>query len=103
MTVAPPGEFGKPRLALIIQADLTLPAPTMTYLPITSDLKHVPDVRISIAPDPTNGLERESEVMVDRIQTSSLNRFGVVIGVIDVRTLRLVEAALSLHLGLLDM
>jgi hypothetical protein len=40
--------------------------------------------------------------MVDMIQTSSLARFGSVIGEVDTLTMRLVEAALSVHLGLLD-
>jgi mRNA-degrading endonuclease toxin of MazEF toxin-antitoxin module len=40
--------------------------------------------------------------LVDMIQTSSLARFGSAIGEIDSVTMRLVEAALSVHLGLLD-
>ncbi len=103
MTVAPPGEFGKPRPALIIQTDETLPSPTLTYLPITSDLLRVPDVRIPIAPSQANGLRQPSEVMVDMIQTSSTARFGQVIGEADGVTMRLVEALLCVHLGLLDM
>jgi mRNA-degrading endonuclease toxin of MazEF toxin-antitoxin module len=38
--------------------------------------------------------------MVDMIQTSSLARFGGIIGTIDAATLQLVEASLELHLGL---
>ena len=102
VTVAPPGEFGKPRPALIIQANDALPSPTLTYLPITSDLLRVPDIRVPISPSPTNGLRHPSEIMVDMIQTSSLARFGGAIGEIDTVTMRLVEAALSVHLGLLD-
>jgi mRNA interferase MazF len=98
--VAPPGEFGKPRPALIVQADESLPSPTLTYLPITSDLLRVPYIRIPVSPTPANGLQRESEIMVDLIQTSSMNRFGKVVGNVDPSVMRLVEAALSLHLGL---
>ena len=100
--VAPPGEFGKPRPALIIQADITLPSPTVTYLPITSDLLRVPNTRISLQPSSQNGLRLESEVMIDLIQTSSLERFGQVVGHVDALTMIQVEAALSLHLGLVD-
>jgi mRNA-degrading endonuclease toxin of MazEF toxin-antitoxin module len=38
--------------------------------------------------------------MVDMIQTSSSGRFAKTIGTIDASTLKKVEAALSLHLGL---
>lgn len=101
-TVAPPGEFGKPRPALIIQSEFTLPSPTLTYLPITSDLFRAPDVRVPISPTVENGLRKPSEIMVDVIQTATLKRFGPLIGRIDPVTMTLVEAALSVHLGLLD-
>ncbi len=96
--VAPPGEFGKPRPALIIQSDL--PSEYVSYLPLTSDLLKVSGVRIPSPPSPSNGLRLPSEVMVDMIQTSSTSRFHQVIGAVDAEVLVLVEAALSLHLGL---
>lgn len=102
VTVAPPREFGKPRPALIIQSDLTFDSPYLIYLAITSDLERVPDVRVPIAPSKENGLRLPSEIMVDIIQTSPREKFGPVIGRIDTVTMTLVEAALSLRLGLLD-
>jgi mRNA interferase MazF len=72
----------------------------VTYLPITSDLLRVPDVRIPIAPTEENGLRLPSEIVVDMIQTSSVSRFGGVFGRIDSVTMALVEASLSAHLGL---
>lgn len=100
ITVAPPGEFGKPRPALIIQSNLSLPAPTITFLPITSDLNRVPLIRIPIAPSSENGLQKPSEVMVDMIQTSTAARIGKIVGHLDRHTLQEVEAALLIHLGL---
>jgi mRNA interferase MazF len=98
--VAPPGEFGKPRPALIIQSDAAFPSGYFTYLPITSDLLRVPEVRIALSPNAENGLRLPSEVIVDMIQTSSSSRFARTIGAIDFNTLRTIEAALNLHLGL---
>ncbi len=98
--VAPPGEFGKPRPALIIQSDAAFPSGYFTYLPITSDLLRVPDVRISLVPTVQNGLRLPSEIMVDMIQTSSSSKFNQTIGEIDADTLQRIEAALNLHLGL---
>jgi mRNA interferase MazF len=100
ITVAPPGEFGKPRPALVIQSDLALPATTITFLPITSDLRRVPLIRVPISPSGQNGLLKPSEVMVDMIQTSSSNRIGKVVGHLDKHTMQEVEQALMIHLGL---
>jgi mRNA interferase MazF len=102
VTVAPPREFGKPRPALIVQSDIAFDAPNLLYLPITSDLLRVPDVPVPIEPSAENGLRLPSEIMVDIIQTSPREKFGQVIGQIDSATMMLVEAALSLRLGLLD-
>jgi mRNA interferase MazF len=79
-TVAPPGEYGKPRPALILQSDETLSRSTLTYVPITSDLLRIPDVRVAVLPTAMNGVKRPSELMVDMIQTASVGRFGGVIG-----------------------
>ena len=102
MTVAPPGEFGKPRPALVLQSDGPALLETLTYLPITSDLLHVPDLRVPIAATVESSLRLDSQVMVDMIQTSSLAKFGQVIGHVDALTLIRVEAALAMHLGLVD-
>jgi mRNA interferase MazF len=98
--VAPPGEFGKPRPALIIQGDLALPSATITYLLITSALEREPSVRIPIEPTAQNGLRKSSEIMVDLIQTSTKSRFREVVGHIDPATLLIVENALLVFLGL---
>ena len=39
VTVALPGNYGKPRPALVIQSDLFEEHPSVTILPITSELK----------------------------------------------------------------
>ena len=99
--VAPPGEFGKPRPALILQSDRAFSTGYFTYLPITTDLLRVPNVRIPILPTPANGLRLESEIMVDMVQTASLRRFRPRIGTVDSETLRRVQEALCVHLGFL--
>ena len=85
---------------LVVQSDLSLVGSTVTFVPITSDLEHHPQLRVPIAPTPENGLRKPSEIMVDRIQTMTLLRIGGLIGHIDARTMKLVEIALMLHLGL---
>jgi mRNA-degrading endonuclease toxin of MazEF toxin-antitoxin module len=43
--------------------------------PITSDLDHYPQVRIRVLPT-TNGLDRVSEIMVDKVQSLPNKRIG---------------------------
>ena len=95
------GEFGKPRPVVIVQANASLIGLTMTYVPITSERWQLPEVRVGISPSPENGLRKESELMVDRIQTATLARFGPKIGHLDRETMQKVEAALMIHLGLI--
>ncbi len=97
---APPGEYGKPRPVLVIQADMALADNTLTYLPITSDLSRFGMARVFVANTNENGLLKPSEVMVDLISTSPFSKVRQVIGRIDDQTMQAVERALMLHLGL---
>lgn len=97
---APPGEFGKPRPAIVMQAEISLVQATVTYIPITSDLGWLPRTRVRIEPLEENGLRVPSEAMVDIIQTSSVRRVGRVIGRVNDATMQAVETALMVHLGL---
>jgi mRNA interferase MazF len=85
----------------VIQADLAMDGETVTFLPITSDLEHFMKIRVPLMPDALNGLRKPSEVMVDRIQTSSLGRVGGIVGHLDGKTMQAVENALMIHLGLI--
>jgi mRNA interferase MazF len=96
-----PGDFGKPRPALIVQSDL-VPATyrTVTLLPITSDIQSAPEVRITLEPAATNGLRKVSQVMVDKSMTHLRSKLGDVIGALDDDTMTRVNRALALWLGL---
>jgi mRNA interferase MazF len=69
VTVALPGSYGKPRPALIIQSDLFDEHPSLTILPITSELRATPLFRIDIGPTAANGMRKPSQIMVDKAQT----------------------------------
>jgi len=98
VTVALPGDYGKPRPALIIQADLFDEHPSVTVLPITSHLIDAPLLRVSIGPEA--GLERDSQIQIDKTQTPRRERIGEVIGRADNATLDAVNRALTVFLGL---
>ena len=65
VTIAMQGDFGKPRLALVIQADQFSEHASTTVLPITSLLVSAPLLRVTIQPSAENGLQKPSQVMVD--------------------------------------
>jgi mRNA interferase MazF len=100
VTVALRGKQGKPRPALVIQADHFEDLPSVTILPITSTLGDRPAVRVPIEPTPDNGLAQSSQVMIDKVQTPPLTRVDKVIGRADEATMHAVSQALAVFLGI---
>lgn len=100
ITVALQGEQGKPRPALIIQADHFQHLHSVMILPITSTLLDAPLTRVSVRPNSRNGLTRPSQIMVDKPQTPALGKLGLVFGDLDDVTMIAVNRALALFLGL---
>jgi mRNA interferase MazF len=100
VTIALQGDFGKPRPALIIQADHFAAHPSVTLLPVTSELRDTPLFRVGVAPTVANALRRPSQVMVDKAMTVARERVGGVFGRLDVSTMREVERTLAVFLGI---
>lgn len=98
VTVSLPGDYGKPRPALIVQSDLFDEHPSLTVLPITSHLVDAPLLRIAIGP--ACGLDRESQIQIDKAQTPRRERIREVIGHADRAILQAVNRALAVFLGL---
>lgn len=101
VTVALQGAFGKPRPAVVVQADI-VPAAfrTVTLLPLTSELEPAPLFRITLEPSATNGLRKISQVMVDKIMTHPREKVGPAIGSLDQHVLVRIDRSLALWLGL---
>jgi mRNA interferase MazF len=99
VTIALQGDYGKPRPALVVQSDYFSGHPSMTVLPITSELRPTPLFRIDVEPDANNGLLKRSQIMVDKAQTVPAEKIGKVIGMLDEATLMEVNRALALWLG----
>lgn len=100
VTVALQGDQGKPRPALVVQADQFGGLGSVTVLPITSTLIDAPLLRVPIDPDATNGLAKPSQVMIDKPQTPSRSRLGPVIGRLDGQTMVSIDRLLAVFLGL---
>ena len=101
VVVALPGDFGKPRPALILQSDLFLSThPSVTVLPITSEIRDAPLFRVTVEPSRTNGLREVSQIMVDKPMTFRRDKLGAPIGHLDDDLQVRVNRALIVWLGI---
>ena len=100
VTVALQGGQGKPRPALVVQADHFVNLGSVTVLPITSTLVEAPLLRVGIEPSARNGLTKRSQIMVDKPQTPPRSKLGSVFGRLDDATMLIVNRALALFLCL---
>ena len=94
------GAYGKPRPALVIQSDLFARHPSVTILPVTTELRPIETFRIAVNPSPKNGLRAPSQIMVDKAHTIPRDKAGVPFGELELRTLRSVDRSLAVFLGL---
>jgi len=99
VTIAMQGDFGKPRPALVIQSDQFNGHTTVTVLPVTSTLVEAPLLRVTVQPSSENGLQKPSQVMVDKTMTVKRDKIGPAFGNIDADTLVEVERCLAVFLG----
>lgn len=100
MTIAMPGDFGKPRPALVIQANLFGEHTSVTVLPITSTLVAAPLLRVTVQPSAENGLRKPSQVMVDKAMTVKREKARPAFGRIDADAMVEVERCLAVFLGI---
>ena len=84
----------------MIQADQFDEHATVTVLPVTSTLVAVPLLRITFQPNAENGLQKPSQVMVDKAMTVMRDKLGPAFGHIDADALVEVERCLAVFLGI---
>ena len=101
--VSAPGDYGKPRPALVVQSDLfnDTHASVVVCL-LTTDIVNAPLFRLDLEPRPENGLHQRSQIMVDKIVALRRTRISSTIGAVDSDTLVRVNRSLALFLGLGD-
>jgi mRNA interferase MazF len=100
ITVAMQGDFGKPRPALVIQSDLFAGHRSLTVLPLTSDLRDTPALRLRLSPNLENGLRAESDVMIDKLHTVAIEKIGIPFGQLNKETLAKIDRLLTVFLGI---
>jgi mRNA interferase MazF len=100
VTIAMQGDYGKPRPALVIQSDQFDEHASVTVLPVTGTLVAAPLLRITVQPSQRNGLQKPSQVMIDKVLTVKRDKVGAVFGHIEPETLIEVERCLAVFLGI---
>jgi len=102
VTVVAPGDYGKPRPAVIVQADVLTEAEltSVVICLISSHPVAAEAIRIPLEPAPETGLRQASQIMVDKILTVPRARIGARIGRLDDETLLRLNRTLAFVLGL---
>ena len=100
VSVAIQGDFGKPRPALVIQSPHFANHTSVTVLLVTSTLVDAPLLRVTVQATPGNGLEKTSQIMIDKAMTLKRGKIGPVLGRVNPDELTQVERGLAVLLGI---
>jgi mRNA interferase MazF len=100
VTIAIQGDFGEPRPALVIQSDPFNGHSTLTVLLVSSTLVDAPLIRVTVQPDAHNGLQKPSQVMVDKAMTIKRDRIGKAFGSASDAVMLEVGRCLAVFLGI---
>ena len=99
VAIAMQGDFGKPRPALVVQADQFDELATVTVLLVSGTLVDAPLLRVTLVPDEKNGLRKPSQVMIDKAMTIKRDKLGAVFGAANDETMLKVGRSLAVFLG----
>jgi len=99
--VAAPGDYGKPRPAVIVQTD-AFPEThaSVVICQMTSEIADAPDFRVTIDPSEKNGLRVRSQVMADKPVAVRRERVRRIIGHLDDSDIGRLNIALAFVMGL---
>jgi mRNA interferase MazF len=102
LKVVIPGEYGKPRPAVIIQTRMLHDIPSIIVVPCTSELLDDCIYRPDVPQNEETGLLLPSQAMADKIVAVSKRRVREVIGRVSTETLEKLEQAVQFAVGFLD-
>jgi len=98
---AAPGDYGKPRPAVVVQSDLfNATHSSIVVCLITSHLEDAPLFRIPVPTSTKTGLKVPSQVMVDKVIAIPRNRITHRAGALGPGTVKEIEEALRVWLDL---
>lgn len=101
VVAAATGDYGKPRPNVVIQSNLFHLIPSVTVCPCTSLIRDdQPILRLTIIPSETNGLQKMSQIAIDKITTLPRVKIVDKIGHLTKDEMERVNLALSVFFGL---
>jgi mRNA interferase MazF len=96
-----PGDLGKPRPAIVVQAEGFGDSPlSVIVCPVSSDIVGTPRLRPIVEPSTRNGLRVRSQIMTDKLIALRRDRIRQTIGVLEEDVRERLDRALLLVLGL---
>jgi mRNA interferase MazF len=103
IVVAPQGDLGKPRPAVVVETDRLVATNHVLVCPGTSDLTdHSPNRRLLALPNAENGLRLPTQFQADKITPARRDKCGEIIGKLDSESMEHLNRLLVVLLGLLD-
>ena len=100
VTVALSGDYGKPRPAVIIQADWLDDTDSVLVCQITSTERDILTYRLKVEPESGTGLRGISYVMADKIVAAKRTKCGPVIGHVPDEVMAHLNEVLAVVIGL---
>ena len=99
--VAVAGDYDKPRPAVVVQTDLVNDThASIVVCPVTSHLQEAELFRLTITPSPDNGLQKTSQIMVDKIVAVRRDKIRERIGCLDEEVTIRLNRSLAFWIGL---
>lgn len=104
VVVSAPGDYGKPRPAVVIQSDRLTSNDSVLVVPFTSTsaLTDAPLYRLSVLPTARNGLQTPSQIMADKVTPIRRGKCGRLIGRLEDDALLALNYMLSVIMGIAD-
>lgn len=101
VVVVVPGDYGKPWPAVVVQTDLVNDThASIVVCPITSHIQDAELFRLTVEPCAANGLQKASQIMVDKLVAVHRDKIRQVIGTFDDELLIRLNRSLAFWLGL---
>lgn len=102
VTVAAPGDYGKPRPAVIVQSDHLGETDSVLVCLVTGTLRDASIYRLDVPADETTGLRAPSQIMVDKIVAVRRAKCSTPIGKLGPESTQALNQLLAVVLGLAD-
>lgn len=99
--VSAPGDFGKPRPAVVVQSDaFNETHDSLTVCLLTTTVVAAPIFRLDVQPSTQNGIRRTSQIMVDKMLTVRRSKLSEPVGSLDDDTMLRLNRSIAVWLGL---